>query len=238
MDFLSIYILKKITAMQTISTFNYNKVLKLFFNLLFWLPVSFFSLLLVYNTLPYFSFSTEFSFIEERIILFAKPLYKYCFYIHIFAGMWCISTALLQFSAHILKKRKAIHVWGGKIYVFVVLILGAPTGMYMSFFAKGSIAERLLFLFMAIVWFGTTLRGLQAVHEKNIISHKNWMIRSYTMAMTAVTFRIYHLVFYVLGWGHLENYEFSLWLSVLGNIAIAEWIIYKKNKHYLKTFIQ
>ncbi|MBL7727662.1 MAG: DUF2306 domain-containing protein [Dinghuibacter sp.] len=215
-----------------------KKTVQLFFSVLFWLPVTFFSLLLVYNTIPYFSFSTDFSFIEERIILFAKPLYSWCFYIHIFAGMWCITTALLQFSSWILKKRKKIHIWSGKIYVFVVLILGAPTGMYMSFFAKGTLAERLLFMFMAIVWFVTTVRGLQAVHEKNIISHKNWMIRSYTMAMTAVTFRIYHIIFYLLGWDHSDNYEISLWISVVGNILAAEYLIWRRSRNYLRTFTQ
>lgn len=215
-----------------------KKTVQLFFSVLFWLPVTFFSLLLVYNTIPYFSFSTDFSFIEERIILFAKPLYSWCFYIHIFAGMWCITTALLQFSSWILKKRKKIHIWSGKIYVFVVLILGAPTGMYMSFFAKGTLAERLLFMFMAIVWFVTTVRGLQAVHDKNIISHKNWMIRSYTMAMTAVTFRIYHIIFYLLGWDHSDNYEISLWISVVGNILAAEYLIWRRSRNYLRTFTQ
>jgi hypothetical protein len=62
------------------------------------------------------------------------------------------------------------------------------------------------------------------------------MMRSYSMAMTAVTFRIYHLVFYVLDWGHLENYEVSLWISVLGNMLAAEFIIYRQSKHYLKSF--
>jgi hypothetical protein len=36
---------------------------------LFWIPIIFFSLLLVKNTLPYFSFSQDFSFIEERAVL-------------------------------------------------------------------------------------------------------------------------------------------------------------------------
>ena len=121
-----------------------------FFLMLFWLPVMFFSLLLVRNTIPYFSFSSHFSFIEERAMLFAHSLYKSCFYIHIAAGMLCITAALLQFSSWILKKRRAIHVWSGRVYVLVVLLAGAPTGLYMSFFAKGSFWERALFMFMAI----------------------------------------------------------------------------------------
>jgi hypothetical protein len=202
----------------------------------FWTPVVFFSLLLIYNTIPYFGFSRQFSFIEERLVLFAKPLYQYCFYIHIFAGAWCIGTALLQFSSYLLKKRKAIHVWSGKVYVFVVLVLGAPTGMYMSFFAKGNVTERLLFMFMAVSWFLTTLRGLQAIHQHDVNGHKNWMIRSYSLALTAVTFRIYHIVFYYLDWSHFNNYTFSLWLSVVGNLAVAELLIWRRSRHYWKTF--
>src|SRR5689334_7526693 len=163
-----------------------QKSVKVFFRLLFWIPVAGFSLLLVYNTLPYFSFSKEFDFIKERRFLFRGNLYNACFYIHIFAGVVCISTALVQFSRYILKKSKAIHRWSGRLYVFVVLFLGAPTGFYMSFFAKGSFWERMLFMFMAVWWFITTYYGLSTILKKNVLAHKIWMVRSYSMAMTAV----------------------------------------------------
>jgi hypothetical protein len=209
---------------------------KVFFKMLFWIPVIALSLLLVYNTIPYFSFQKHFSFIEERRLLFDNKIYNSAFYVHIFAGAICILTALIQFSGFILKKARSLHRWSGKLYVSVVLFLGAPTGLYMSFFAKGSFWERCLFMFMALCWFVTTLYGLQSIHKKNVLAHKIWMIRSYAMAMTAVTFRIYHIVFYLLDWGHLENYEISLWISVIGNMLVAEWIIYKKSRSYLKTF--
>jgi hypothetical protein len=210
--------------------------IRYFFAALFWVPVIFFSLLLVKNTLPYFSFSQNFIFIEERALLFLKPVYKFSFYTHIFAGMFCIIAALTQFSTYILKKRKAIHIWMGKIYVLVVLIIGAPTGLYMSFFAKGSFWERMLFLFMAIYWFFGTAKGLQTIKVKNVLAHKNWMIRSYSMAMTAVTFRIYHILFDYYGVDHLYNYEISLWISVLGNMLVAEYYIFRRSKSYLKIF--
>jgi hypothetical protein len=204
--------------------------------MLFWVPVAGFSLLLIYNTLPYFSFSKEFSFIEERSFLFQNSLYNTSFYIHIAAGALCIGTALIQFSRYLLKKSKAIHRWSGKVYVFVVLFPGAPTGLYLSFFAKGSFWERALFMFMAGWWFVTTLNGLSTIHKKNVVAHKIWMIRSYAMAMTAVTFRIYHIIFYLLDWDHLENYELSLWISVIGNMLFAEWIIYRQSRNYLRSF--
>jgi hypothetical protein len=204
--------------------------------MLFWIPITIFSLLLVYNTLPYFSFRKDLSFIEERNLLFQGGLYTVCFYVHIFAGAVCITTALIQFSRYILKKSKAIHRWSGRLYVSVVLFLGAPTGLYMSFFAKGSMWERLLFMFMAATWFITTLYGLSTIRKKNVLAHSIWMMRSYAMALTAVTFRIYHIAFYLLDWDHLENYELSLWISVFGNMLFAEWLIYRKSKRYLRSF--
>lgn len=222
--------------MQNSRILTLQKSAKVLFQMLFWVPVIGFSLLLIYNTLPYFSFSKDFDFIQERSFLFKSNFYNACFYIHIAAGALCIGTALIQFSRYILKKSKAIHRFSGKIYVFVVLFLGAPTGLYMSFFAKGSFWERALFMFMAGWWFITTLNGLTTIHKKNIVAHKVWMIRSYAMAMTAVTFRVYHILFYVMGWGHLENYELSLWISVIGNMLFAEWIIYRQSKKYLKSF--
>lgn len=223
-------------CMQNTRMITLQKSEKVFFQMLFWVPVAGFSLLLIYNTLLYFSFSKEFDFIKERGFLFESNFYNTCFYIHITAGALCIGASLIQFSRYILKKSKAIHRISGKIYVAVVLFLGAPTGLYMSFFAKGSFWERALFMFMAVFWFITTLYGLTTIHKRNVIAHKVWMMRSYAMAMTAVTFRLYHIIFYLLDWGHLENYELSLWISVIGNMLIAEWIIYRQSKNYLKSF--
>lgn len=222
--------------MQNTRIITLQKSVKVFAQMLFWLPVTVFSLLIIYNTLPYFSFSKDFDFIEERSILFKGSFYNACFYIHIAAGALCIGTALIQFSRYVLKRSKAIHRVSGKIYVSVVLFLGAPTGLYMSFFAKGSFWERSLFMFMAGWWFVTTLYGLSTIHKRNIIAHKVWMIRSYAMAMTAVTFRVYHILFYLLGWDHLENYELSLWISVIGNMLFAEWVIWRQSKQYIKSF--
>ena len=222
--------------MQNTRLLTLRQSVRVLGQLLFWIPVTVFSLLLIYNTLPYFSFSRDFDFISERSLLFQRRLYNAGFYIHIAAGALCIGTALIQFSRYLLKKTTVLHHTSGKLYVFVVLFLGAPTGLYMSFFAKGSIWERTLFLFMAGWWFCTTLYGWITIHKRNIIGHKIWMIRSYAMAMTAVSFRVYHLLFYLVGWGHLENYEVSLWISVLGNMLFAEWVIYRQSRHYLQSF--
>lgn len=236
MDFTTLRHHRTNRCMQNSRILTLQQSSRILFRMLFWIPVTGLSLLLIYNTLPYFSFSKDFDFIAERSLLFQSNLYNTCFYIHIAAGALCIGTALIQFSRYMLKKSKAIHRISGKIYVAVVLFLGAPTGLYMAFFAKGSFWERCLFMFMAGWWFTTTLYGLSTIHKRNIVAHKVWMIRSYAMAMTAVTFRVYYILLYLLDWKLMENYQFSLWVSVLGNMLIAEWIIYRQSKNYLKSF--
>ena len=213
-----------------------KKVLTNSLLILFWVPIIFLSLLLIYNTLPYFTFNKHMSFLEERAVLYAKSIWRISFYVHIAAGAICIFTALLQFSSWILKKRKRIHIISGKIYVFVVLLIGAPSGFYMTFFAKGGYWESACFMFMAIFWFYSTYKGfVAAAREKNFLSHKFWMIRSYSMALTAVTFRVYHIVFFMSGMNDFSNYSLSLWISVLGNALIAEAIILSKSRNYLLT---
>lgn len=223
-------------AMNTARVTTLQQAMRFSLQVLFWVPLTFFSLLLVYNTLPYFNFSPQFDFIQERIKLFINPVWKWSFYLHIAAGMFCITTALTQFSSYILRKRKAIHVYAGKIYVLVVLWIGAPTGFYMAFFAKGGYWEKACFLFMAIFWFLTTYKGLETIKARNVLGHSIWMMRSYAMALTAVSFRVYHILFFLTGMNHFENYAISLWISVIGNMLVAEYLIYRKSSNYLQSF--
>jgi hypothetical protein len=118
----------------------------------------------------------------------------------------------------------------------VVLLLGAPTGLYMSFFAKGGMAERGLFMFMALSWFFFTMKGFTSILKKQVLAHKVWMMRSYAMALTAVTFRVYYIILYLLDVPLTLNYEVSLWMSVVGNLMVAEFLIYRANRSYLATF--
>ena len=204
---------------------------------LFWVPVVFLSLLLVWNTVPYFTFREDLSFLAERAVLLEKPMWRICFYLHISAGALCITSSLVQFSSWILRKRKKIHVISGKVYVFVVLLIGAPSGLYMTYFAKGGYAERGAFFAMAVFWFFTTYKGfITAARDKNFVAHKYWMIRSYAMALTAVTFRIYHILFDEMGMDTFNNYSISLWISIIGNWLIAEGVIFLQSKNYLKTY--
>jgi hypothetical protein len=216
---------------------NLYSYLRIGLQLLFWLPLAFFSGLLILNTIPYFNFSTDHVFIQERSLLFSQSVYKYSFYFHIAAGAICILVALTQFSSYILKHYKKLHKYSGRIYAIVVLAIAAPTGVYMSLFAKGGIGEKLLFMYMALSWFYFTAAGVATITNGLVQQHKWYMYRSYAMALTAITFRIYHIIFYMWGMDDYTNYTLGLWLSVVGNALIAELIIAKQAKKYFQSFL-
>src|SRR6476620_9507501 len=104
------------------SLFSATSIVRIATVLFFWTPVLLLSGLLVYNTIPYFTFSKQFTFLEAREMLYNKWVWRWSFYLHIAAGSFCILSAMLQFSSWILRKRKRIHIIAGKIYVFVVLV--------------------------------------------------------------------------------------------------------------------
>ncbi|MES2923498.1 MAG: hypothetical protein V4819_18225 [Verrucomicrobiota bacterium] len=54
------------------------------------------------------------------------------------------------------------------------------------------------------------------------------MTRSFALVATAVTFRIYHMFLFHAGLPDEVNYLASLWLSILGNAAAAEWILHRR----------
>ena len=68
----------------------------------------------------------------------------------------------------------------GKIDVLVVLLIGAPSGFYMTFFAKGGFGERAFCMFRAICWFYSTYKAFVSdAKAKHFFSLTFCDIRSY-----------------------------------------------------------
>jgi hypothetical protein len=112
----------------------------------------------------------------------------------------------------------------GKIYSASVLGLLCPTGMVLALSAKGGFPGKAGFLLLGAATFYTTLRGVAVMREpsRDVVRHRKWMTRSFALAASAITFRLYHVAFFEIGLAEETNYLVSLWLSILGNAAVAE----------------
>jgi hypothetical protein len=171
-----------------------------------------------------------------RIFIFQKgeigesAIWKGSLYVHIAGGLLCLFSALPQLSGKITARFPALHRSAGKIYAASVLFLVCPTGFHLALFAKGGFFGKLGFLTLAFAAFYTTLAGWRAVlpPQRNMAAHRMWMIRSFALAASAITFRIYHTLGYLAGLEADTNYVASLWMSLLGNAAVTEFILHRK----------
>lgn len=188
------------------------------------------ALLITQNSLRDFGPGGEGIFIEQRGEIGRQPLWKGCLYVHVAAGIVCLLSVLPQFSRKLLRRIPALHRGCGRIYAISVLFVLCPTGIYLAFFAKGGLAGQTAFLLLGVATFHATLRGVTAMigSSRDLTAHREWMIRSFAFAASAITFRIYHFAFFLGGVADDTNYVTSLWFSVLGNAAVAELLIRRR----------
>lgn len=195
---------------------------------LLWTPLVYLILLLIWNILPYFSFSSDLPFLQEKAVAMRDPIWRVSFYLHLASGIVVLLAPLLQFSGFVLDRAPAIHRRLGRVYVWTVLWLVVPTGLYLSFYAKGGWWGVTGFALTGVLMFYATWLGNRAIKTGNRFAHVSWMVRSFMLAMTAITFRILHILLYLAGFQ--EIYVQALWFSLLINLLLGEWVVFRCRK--------
>jgi uncharacterized membrane protein len=182
--------------------------------------------LLFATTMVYWNFKPDVNFLLTKQNLIDHPVWRPVFYIHIFGGMLSIALGPLQFVKWFRQKFMNLHRYIGKLYVVAILLIGAPTGLYMAFYANGGLYSTLGFVFMSLLWFYTTWMGIYTIRKKQIEAHQKWMMRSYAVTFSAVTLRLWVPVLsLVFEMDHLQVVIITAWISWLFNLMAAEIII-------------
>ena len=182
--------------------------------------------LVVRESLAYYTFADDLPFFLEKWAAYRSPLWRVAFYLHVSGGLVCLVVALPQFSTTLLRRAPRVHRFLGWSYVLSVLVFTVPAGLYLALFAKGGVPGRVGFILLGIALLYTTWRGLERVRARDFRGHVPWMIRSYAMAASALTFRIFYLLLSVAGEG--SAYVISIWLSLLVNLGVAELLIARR----------
>lgn len=196
-----------------------------------------FAFFLFATTLVYWNFKPDVNFLLTKQNLVHNAVWRTAFYIHISGGMLAIALGPFQFISKLREHYLGVHRSIGKVYVFAILVIGAPTGLYMAFFANGGACASFGFILMSILWFYTTWMGITTAMKKQIMQHKQWMIRSYAVTFSAVTLRLWvPFLSIACQMEHEEIIILTAWISWLFNLVAAELIIYSTfNKLKTKT---
>lgn len=181
------------------------------------------ALMLFATTMIYWSFRPDVNFLLSKQNLVDYFPWRFAFYVHIAGGMLSIASGPFQFINTIRKRFPAFHRHLGKVYAASILLIGAPTGLYMAFFANGGWPASIGFVLMALLWFHTTLMGIQTIRKGNIASHKRWMTRSFALTFSAVTLRLWVPVLSLYSeLSPLSVVIITAWISWLFNLLFVE----------------
>lgn len=192
-----------------------------------WTALVFLSAVIALNSAPYLSADSQPPFVMERPWLASRPVWRATLAVHAAGGIVCLLSCLMQFHRPTLRRFPAAHRVLGRVYVASLLCVLCPTGFYLACFAKGGAAGALGFHLMGAVTFWTTWRGWIAMRRRDTLGHIVWMIRSFAMATTAITFRLWNIGLYAVGLEEPAVYLGALYLSFAGNAAAAELAIFR-----------
>lgn len=210
-----------ISAKRNISTFL--KILLIIgFGYFFWLMLKI--------TLEYIPLNTNVSFLMiKQTEVVERPEYLYFFYTHVYTSIFVLLTGFLA----ILRKGfrlKNFHRNAGKIYIFLILIFAAPSGIYMGIFANGGFLSKISFVILGSLWWFTTFKAYQLARQKKFKEHKQWMWRSFALTISAITLRIWKVIIvYLFHPNPMDVYQIIAWLGWVPNIILIEYLITKKH---------
>ena len=177
---------------------------------------------IVIESLPYFTFRSDLDFLVEKAPVSSERVWRCCFYAHVFGGLVCLASAPFLFWNRLRERFPGLHRRLGRVYGVAVLGCAGPTGIYLALHAKGGFAGQAGFLLLGLLWWGATAQGVRSIVAGRAAAHRRWMIRSYALALSAVSFRVLHLGFFWAGMANDPNYVLSLWLSLATSLVGGE----------------
>ncbi|MEE6126701.1 DUF2306 domain-containing protein [Chryseobacterium arthrosphaerae] len=188
-----------------------------------------FSILMLKTISQYTSFEKNIGFLAFKQQVVNNPYWMAFFYVHIFSITLCLLAGLTQFSNQFLAENKNLHRIIGKVYVYNILMINVPACFVLGLFSNGGLIGITGFLIQDVLWAYFTVVAVLSVKRGNIDRHKNYMILSYAVTTTAITFRLIKNLFYDEKYHDYELfYGTNVWLALVINLLIA-YLILRKN---------
>ena len=190
---------------------------------------------MVQLSLPYAGGRYDVDFLLTKQSIIHIRHWRFAFYFHVGFSILTLVAGFTQFSGFIQKKYRGLHRIMGYIYVLDVILIAGPSGFIMGLYANGEASAKWSFVLLSLLWMVFTALAFYFAKTKNFQRHKNWMVRSYALTLSAISLRFYAwllpVVFHMDG---LSEYTLIAWLSWTINLLLAEVFIQGSRKFYLR----
>lgn len=196
-------------------------------NILLFVPVLF-AVVMFFGTIPYFQFDLREGFLGTKTYkVVNEPAFLLAFYTHISSSLLVWVCAIPQIIPYFIKRFPLFHQITGKIYVYLLLILAAPSGLVLAQFANGGLSAKIGFTLQSLLWWFVTFRAFWAIKNGDIEAHIKWIWRSIAITYAALALRSEsYLMIQFFGTRPIETYLSVVWLSWVGNLLLIEILFF------------
>lgn len=193
--------------------------------------LAYFTALMIRITVQYIPVQTDVAFLQiKQSYIHIQPWFV-CFYIHVYTSMFALLAGFTQFWPWLLQRYKRWHRSLGYVYIVTVVFISGPASLVMGWYANGGLGSRIAFLLLGTAWIFFTVKAWQKAKDKDFTAHKRFMIRSYALTLSAITLRAWKvLIVYAFEPRPMDAYRIVAWLGWVGNLLVAEYIIYRQLK--------
>ncbi len=199
------------------------------------LTLAFFTWLMARITVNYIPYHTDAGFLRIKQQYIDIGIWRNAFFVHVYASLWVLFAGFTQFSRKLLRSRPRLHRTLGYIYVCDVLLVTGPAGLLMGFYANGGLYSRIAFVSLALLWIFFTAMALVKARQKKFREHRQYMIRSYALTLSALTLRAWkYAITNTVELPPMDVYRTVAWLGWGVNLLVAEWIIRRQNERRAK----
>lgn len=189
---------------------------------------SYYTYRLVNNSLLYSDLTLGVGFLRHKNSqILNNEIWQVAFFIHALLSILVLLAGFTQFSRMLSKRHPSVHRWVGRLYCFNIIFIVGPAGFIMALYANGGVSGRLAFATLAVLWWLTTLKGYLAIRNNDILRHRKWMMYSFSLTLSAITFRIILQYFCSQDTTllhHQSDYALAAWLGFVPNVLVAHWL--------------
>ena len=191
------------------------------------------SLVITAASAVYFDGEELAPFVIEKLPLPLEDLYLVALQIHVVAAAFALPACLLLQWSGLLRRARALHRWLGRLTGGVVLLALAPSGFYLSLFAKGGLAGTLGFALSGAIVVVAMVQAIRTAREGDFLAHRRQALHVLAQLSVAVSSRAMLYAFDAFGAEPERAYLVSLWLPVVASAGAVELLVRRRNSRTL-----
>ena len=148
--------------------------------------------------------------------------YQWAFYVHITSGPCALILGMILLSEQFRRWYPFWHRCLGRIQVACVLLLVAPSGLWMAWYAHAGIVAETGFAALAVATGTCVALGWRSAVRRRFVEHRRWMSRCFALLFSAVVLRFIGGLATVAGFDSEWLYPVAAWTSWLLPLTTLE----------------